>query len=120
MAVERTLSIVKPDAVANDHIGEIYARFESAGLRIVAAGFPFYAYGMVVTAAFNGAGAVWTPTVINLFCFWLWEIPLAWFLAIPMGLGPNGVFIAIMVAFSTLAVVSGILFKQGRWKRIEV
>ena len=85
-------------------------------LRIVAAGFFFYAYGMVLTAAFNGAGAVWTPTVINLFCFWLWEVPLAWFLAFPMEMGPNGVFLAITIAFSTLAVVSGVLFKRGSWK----
>ena len=89
-------------------------------LRIVSAGFFFYAYGMVLTAAFNGAGAVWTPTIINLFCFWLWEIPLAWLLAFPVGLGPNGVFTAIMVAFSTLAVVSGTLFKRGRWKTAAV
>ena len=89
-------------------------------LRIVSAGFFFYAYGMVLTAAFNGAGAVWTPTIINLFCFWLWEIPLAWLLAFPLGLGPNGVFTAIMIAFSTLAIVSGTLFKRGKWKEASV
>ncbi len=89
-------------------------------LRIVAAGFPFYAYGMVVTAAFNGAGAVWTPTFINLFCFWLWEIPLAWVLAYPLGLGPNGVFISIGVAYATLAVMSALLFRRGTWKEAEV
>jgi putative MATE family efflux protein len=87
-----------------------------ACLRIVAAGFLFYAYGMVLTAAFNGAGAVWTPTIINLFCFWLWEIPLAWILAYTLGLGPTGVFVAIAVAYATLAVVSGILFSRGGWK----
>jgi putative MATE family efflux protein len=89
-------------------------------LRIVSAGFVFYAFGMVLTAAFNGAGAVWTPTIINLFCFWLWELPLAWVLAGPVGLGPNGVFTAITVAFSTLAVVSGVLFRRGRWKSVAV
>lgn len=89
-------------------------------LRIVAAGFPFYAYGMVLTAAFNGAGAVWTPTVINIFCFWLWEIPLAWFLAYPVGLGPNGVFIAIAVAYATLAGVSALIFRRGTWKSASV
>ncbi len=89
-------------------------------LRIVAAGFPFYAYGMVITAAFNGAGAVWTPTIINLFCFWLWEIPLAWVLARSMGFGPNGVFIAIAVSYATLAVVSAVLFRRGRWKQAAV
>lgn len=90
------------------------------GLRIVSIGFVFYAYGMVLTAAFNGAGAVWTPTILNLFCFWLWEIPLAWVLAYPAGLGPNGVFIAMTVAFSTLAVVSAVLFRRGRWKQVKV
>ena len=90
------------------------------GLRIVSIGFVFYAYGMVLTAAFNGAGAVWTPTIINFFCFWLWEIPLAWTLAFPFGMGPNGVFIAMTVSFSTLAVVSAILFKRGTWRNAAV
>ena len=89
-------------------------------LRIVAAGYPFYAYGMVLTAAFNGAGAVWTPTIINLFCFWLWEIPLGWFLAFPAGMGPTGVFTAIAVSYATLAVVSWVLFRRGTWKTAAV
>jgi len=89
-------------------------------LRIVSAGFLFYAYGMVLTSSFNGAGDTWTPTFINLFCFWLWEIPLAWLLARHFGLGPNGVFIAITVAFSTLAVVSAVVFRRGRWKTRRV
>ena len=86
-------------------------------LRIVAYGFLFYAYGMVLGQSFNGAGDTWTPTVINLFVFWLWEIPLAYVLSVVLGLGPRGVFIAITIAFSTLAVVSGAVFRQGRWKR---
>jgi putative MATE family efflux protein len=86
-------------------------------LRIVAYGFLFYAYGMVLGQSFNGAGDTWTPTIINLFVFWLWEIPLAYVLSVVLGLGPRGVFIAITVAFSTLAVVSGAVFRQGRWKR---
>jgi putative MATE family efflux protein len=89
-------------------------------LRIVSIGFVFYAYGMVLTAAFNGAGAVWTPTIINLFCFWLFEIPLGWFLGFPMGWGPNGIFTAMMLAFSSVAVVSGVIFKRGRWKEVSV
>ena len=66
-------------------------------LRIVSAGFLFYGYGMVLTSAFNGAGDTRTPTLINLFSLWLLEIPLAWFLAYPAGLGPAGVFIALSV-----------------------
>lgn len=85
-------------------------------LRIVACGFLFYAYGMVVTQSFNGAGDTWTPTIINLFVFWLWELPLAYALAIVFGLGPRGVFLAMLIAFSTLAVVSAVVFRRGRWK----
>jgi putative MATE family efflux protein len=85
-------------------------------LRIVACGFLFYAYGMVLTQSFNGAGDTWTPTLINLFIFWLWEIPLAYVLAFHTSLGPRGIFLAITLAFSTLAVVSAVLFKRGTWK----
>ena len=85
-------------------------------LRIVSAGFVFFAYGLVFTQSFNGAGDTWTPTWINLGCFWAWQIPLAWLLAIKMGMGPRGVYIAMTVAFSTLAVVSGIIFRRGWWK----
>jgi MATE family, multidrug efflux pump len=85
-------------------------------LRIVAYGFLFYAYGMVLGQSFNGAGDTWTPTVINLFVFWLWEIPLAYVLSVVLNFGPRGVFIAITVAFSTLAVVSGAVFRRGKWK----
>jgi len=85
-------------------------------LRIVALGYPLYAYGMVLTQSFNGAGDTWTPTWLNLFCFWIFEIPLAWALAGPGGLGPSGVFWAIMAAFSLLAIASAVLFRRGRWK----
>ena len=90
------------------------------GLRIISAGFFFYGYGMVLTQAFNGAGDAWTPTWLNLFCFWLWEIPLAWLLAYRVGWGADGVFVAITIAFSTIAVASGVLFKRGKWKKSEV
>jgi putative MATE family efflux protein len=93
------------------------ARYGVDCLRIVAYGFLFYAYGMVLGQSFNGAGDTWTPTIINLFVFWLWEIPLAYVLSVVLGLGPRGVFIAITIAFSTLAVVSAVVFRQGRWKR---
>jgi putative MATE family efflux protein len=85
-------------------------------LRIVACGFLFYAYGMVLTQSFNGAGDTWTPTIINLFVFWLWELPLAYVLAITLRFGPRGVFLAVMIAFSSLAIVSAIFFRRGKWK----
>jgi len=85
-------------------------------LRIVAFGFVFYAYGMVLSNAFNGAGDTWTPTVLNLLCFWCWEIPLAWGLSRIPSVGPYGIFAAIAIAFSTLAVVSALVFRRGRWK----
>ncbi len=92
------------------------ARYGVRCLRIVAAGFLFYGYAMVLTASFNGAGDTRTPTLISLLCLWMWEIPLAWVLAHPLGFGPTGVFIAVSVAFSTMAVVSGWLFSKGMWK----
>ena len=91
-------------------------RYGVAALRTIAYGFLFYAYGMVLTQSFNGAGDTATPTWINLFVFWLFEIPLAWLLAERFGFGPAGVFWSITIAFSTLAVVSAALFRRGRWK----
>lgn len=89
-------------------------------LRIVGLGFPFYAYGMVLNSAFNGAGDTWTPTWINFLIFWLLEIPLAYALAVSFNRGPHGVFIAITIAYSSLAVISAYLFRKGRWKTKRV
>ncbi len=88
----------------------------TACLRIVSLGFVFYAYGMVLTSAINGAGDTWTPTLLNAVCFWLWEVPLAWALSRSTDLGPRGVFAAITVAFSTLALASAWIFRRGKWK----
>jgi putative MATE family efflux protein len=92
------------------------APLATSALRIISAGFPFYAYGYVLTQAFNGAGDTVTPTLINVGCFWLFEIPLAYLLARPLGLGPSGVFWAVAIAFSLMSVVSAVLFRKGRWK----
>ena len=89
-------------------------------LRTISYGFLFYAWGMVITQSFNGAGDTWTPTWINLGCFWLWEIPLAYVLAVNGKLGPFGVALAVTIAFSTVAVVSALLFRRGRWKERRV
>jgi Na+-driven multidrug efflux pump len=98
----------------------LVAHYAVSCLRIVSAGFLFYAVGMVITQSFNGAGDTWTPTIINLFIFWLWELPLAYVLSHYTTLGPLGVFSALAIAFSTLAIVSGVIFKRGRWKQKKV
>ena len=89
-------------------------------LRYVSLGYPFYAWGMTMEQAFNGAGDTRTPTWINLFCYWMLQIPLAWSLAHTAGFGPRGVYLAICSAESVLAVVSVVLFRRGRWKQVRI
>ena len=96
------------------------AQYGERCLRAVAAGFPFYGFAYVLIAAFNGAGDTRTPTLINVVCLWMWEIPLAWALAHPLGMGPTGVFIAVAIAFSTMALVSAAIFRRGDWKTKKI
>ena len=91
-------------------------RYGTSALHIIAYGFAFYGLGMVLETAFNGAGDTWTPTYLNLLIFWIFEIPLAYALAYRFEMGPDGVFWAITLAFSLLAVASGLIFKRGKWK----
>lgn len=90
--------------------------YASDCLRIVGYGYAFYGLGMVMESSFNGAGDTWTPTYLNLIVFWMFEIPLAYILANYFGYGPQGVFWAITLAFSLLAVSAALLFKRGKWK----
>ncbi len=89
-------------------------------LWIVSLAFPIFAAGMCFEATFNGSGDTWTPTRLNFFCFWLGQIPLAWILAVPVGLGSLGVYIAVPVSFTVLALWSGLLFRRGKWKQQKV
>jgi putative MATE family efflux protein len=89
-------------------------------LRIISLGYVFYGVGMVLTNAFNGAGDTRTPTFINLFCFWAFQIPLAWLLAIVLGFGPKGVFLAIVITETSVTIVSFVLFRRGNWKQVKV
>ena len=89
-------------------------------LRYISYGYVFYGYGMVMAAAFNGAGDTYTPTVMNLICFWLIQIPLAYTLAKWTGLGTTGVFLAITIAESILAVIAMLVFRRGKWKEHKV
>jgi len=86
-------------------------------LRILGIGFPLYAVGLILTQALNGAGDTYTPTLMNLFCFWLTQIPLAYWLATQFGAGPNGVFIAIVISESLLSLLAIYVFRQGSWKQ---
>ena len=90
------------------------------GLQIMVLGYIFFAVGMVMIQAFNGAGDTKTPLWINIFIFGCIEIPLAYLLAIPLDLKLNGVFISITISHSLHAVIAYILFKKGRWKKITV
>jgi putative MATE family efflux protein len=92
----------------------------TACLRIVSYGNIGYAYFMVMMQAFNGAGDTITPTIVNLFGFWLFEIPLAYVLAMPLGMKSNGVFFSIAIAESSMAAASAILFKRGKWKKQKI
>jgi putative MATE family efflux protein len=94
--------------------------FGVACLVWVAIGYPFYAWGMVMVQSFNGAGDTFTPTAINFFCYWVLQLPLAFTLAHPAGLGPPGVFAAITIAESLIAVIGMVVFRRGRWKRRTV
>lgn len=89
-------------------------------LRYVCLGYMFYGYGMVISQAFNGAGDTKTPTILNLLGFWAFQIPLAYCLAIVLDWGPKGVFSAIAIAESAIAVGAIFLFRKGKWKTIKV
>lgn len=89
-------------------------------LRIISYGYLSYAFGMVVIQAFNGAGDTKTPTIINFFCFWLIEIPLAYFLAKELGWAQEGVFYSIVIAETALGIFGLILFKRGNWKKTKI
>jgi putative MATE family efflux protein len=104
------IGLFRPDAVV--------VPIAVACLQYVSLGYPFYAWGMVMEQAFNGAGDSATPSWINFGCYWCLQIPLA--VALAAHLGPRGVYLAIGGAESVLAVVSVILFRRGKWKTVAV
>ena len=95
-------------------------RWGTSCLQILSIGFPMYAVGMVVVQALNGAGDTTTPAYLNIICFWIVQIPLAYWLATQTSLGPNGAFVAIVVAESLLTILATQLFRRGSWKLREI
>ena len=75
---------------------------------------------MLITASFNGAGDTYTPTAINVVCFWVLQIPLAYWLATQTSLQSNGVFWSVTICDGIMAVIAMILFKRGKWKEVKV
>ena len=121
MAMLTVLCFVLADAVMNlffTNESSINSGVEC--LRIVSLGYILYSYGMVVNQSFNGAGDTRTPIIISLFGFWVFQIPFAYLLAIKVGLGPTGVYTAIAVAESLMAITAIIIFRQGRWKTVKI
>lgn len=99
---------------------EAVVNYGAQALQLVSLGYIFYAYGMVLSQSFNGAGDTRTPTIINLVGFWMFQMPLAWALAVHYEWGPSGVFVAIAGAESAMAIASIIIFRKGWWKRVKV
>lgn len=98
---------------------EVHTIGKSA-LQIICFGYIFFAYGMVLGQAFNGAGDTKTPMFISLFVFWLVQIPMAYYLAVPLGWEGDGVFFSIAFSHSLYAIIAMILFKRGKWKTVQV
>jgi len=99
---------------------EEVVKYGTQCLRIVAFGYVFYGYGMVIVQAFNGAGDSRTPTILNLCCYWFFQIPLAYVLSMEIGLGAPGAFWAIAIAESVIAVVAILVFRRGTWKHVKI
>lgn len=99
---------------------EAVVHYGSLCLRVIALGYIFYGYGMVVIQSFNGAGDTKTPTYINFICFWLFQLPFAYVVGISLEVGPVGVFGAITMAEMLIAIIGTLWFRKGSWKTVKV
>lgn len=121
MGVIGTVILIIPDTLVGLFIDDpAVLQSGISTLRWLGAGFLFYALGMVVVQGFNGSGDTLTPTKINLFCFWLIEIPLAYLLSMTLNMGITGICMSIIIAESLLTIIGVILFRQGKWKLRKV
>ncbi len=95
-------------------------RAGSMSLKILCIGYVFYAYGMVISQAINGAGDTKTPTILNLIAFWVVEIPLAAFMAFSLGWGPEGVYWTVAISETVFAILCIVVFRRGKWKEVRL
>jgi len=95
-------------------------QYGTQALRYVSLGYIFYGYGMVVAQGLNGAGDTYTPTILNVFGFWVFQIPFAYLSAVYFGMGAKGVFLAIVLAETLMAIAAIIIFKRGKWKEVKI
>jgi Na+-driven multidrug efflux pump len=95
-------------------------RIGARALRTISCGNIAYAWVMVTLQAFNGAGDTLTPTIVYFFGFWAFELPLAWVLANGFHLREEGAFLAVVIAESSIAIASLVLFRHGRWRTQQV
>jgi len=120
LVVSLIIIVFAPWVISHFTTEPLVAGYAIDAARIVSAGYVFYGIGMVMANAFNGAGDSKTPTYINLFGFWCFQIPLAYILAKTFELGPLGVFIAVPVSETAISIAAFILFKKGKWKLKQV
>lgn len=121
MAVVAVFYFLFASTIMSWFTGDAHAiAYGTQSLRVFSIGYLFFAYGMVISQAFNGAGDTFTPTLLNLLCFWVIQIPLAYLLSITLNWGASGVYWGAVLSESILAVLLIILFKRGRWKKVQV
>ena len=121
MATIMVITLIGAQYIAGFFTNDILVKnIAVEAIQIMSLGYIFYGIGMVMISTFNGAGDTWTPTWINLFGFWLFQIPLAYILAKVLKMGPTGVFMAIPIAETAITIAGYILYKKGKWKHIQV
>jgi Na+-driven multidrug efflux pump len=119
-AVGIVLALLAPTIAGAYVVDPEVAQRMCVNLRLLCASYPFFACGMVFASALNGAGDSRTAMRINLLCFWLWEIPLAWLLAKLLDLETTGVCTAIVLGLGTYAGAGALVFRLGHWQRKRV
>jgi Na+-driven multidrug efflux pump len=96
------------------------AMYGVQSLKYITTGYIFFAYGMVLSQAFNGAGDTRTPTIINFFAYWLFQLPLAYLLAVKFEMGPSGAFLSVAISIFFIASAFVIAFRRGKWKTVKI